>query len=166
MFWVESSDHTPSCPICGGNLRYRDSRRRIRRKEGGSRDFIMIRRLRCSLCNKLHTELPDFLVPFKHYESDVISGVIDGIVRPEDLDSEDYPCLETMRRWLHWFQMNLANIEGSLRRAVADAFAFDSLQLSDSGSLLESIRKNYNQWLEKVLRIIYNSGGRVLSFRF
>ena len=30
-------------------------------------------------------------VPYKHYASEVISGVLDGIVTPEDDDSADYP---------------------------------------------------------------------------
>ena len=47
----------------------------------------------------------------------MISGVLDGIVTSEDADSEDSPSLLTMLRWLQWFRMNLANIEGFLRNA-------------------------------------------------
>ena len=61
---------------------------------------FLIRRLKCSSCGKLHRELPDCLVPYKHYASEVISGVLDGIVTPEDDDSADYPCEMTMLRWL------------------------------------------------------------------
>lgn len=35
MFFVMSSGSVPCCPRCSGTLRYRDSRLRIRRKEGG-----------------------------------------------------------------------------------------------------------------------------------
>ena len=34
MFFVMSSDDTPVCPVCGGTLKYRDTRLRIRKKEG------------------------------------------------------------------------------------------------------------------------------------
>ena len=104
-----SSDDTPVCPVCGGTLKYRDTRLRIRKKEGGVKEYLMIRRLRCTECHRHHNELPDCLVPHKHYEAEVISGVLDGIVTSEDADSEDSPSLLTMLRWLQWFRMNLAN---------------------------------------------------------
>ena len=93
MFFVMSSDDTPVCPVCGGTLKYRDSRPRIRKKEGGLKEYLMIRRLRCTECLRHHNELPDCLVPHKHYEAEVISGVLDGIVTSEDADSEDSPSL-------------------------------------------------------------------------
>ena len=80
MFFVMSSDDTPVCPVCGGTLKYRDTRLRIRKKEGGVKEYLMIRRLRCTDCHRHHNELPDCLVPHKHYEAEVISGVLDGIV--------------------------------------------------------------------------------------
>ena len=95
MFFVMSSDDTPVCPVCGGTLKYRDSRPRIRKKEGGLKEYLMIRRLRCTECLRHHNELPDCLVPHKHYEAEVISGVLDGIVTSEDADSEDSPSLLT-----------------------------------------------------------------------
>ena len=48
MFFVVSSDDTPVCPVCGGTLKYRDTRPRIRKKEGGLKEYLMIRRLRCT----------------------------------------------------------------------------------------------------------------------
>lgn len=105
MFFVVSSDDTPVCPVCGGTLKYRDTRPRIRKKEGGLKEYLMIRRLCCTECHRHHNELPDCLVPHKHYEAEVISGVIDGIVTSEDADSEDCPSFLTMLRWLQWFQM-------------------------------------------------------------
>ena len=110
MFFVESSVTTHMCPICQATLRYRDSRPRIRRKEGGLKDQLIIRRFYCKNCHSYHNELPDCLVPYKHYETEVISGVLDGVVQPEDLDSEDYPSCATMLRWLQWFCENLEQL--------------------------------------------------------
>ena len=42
MFFVMSSDDTPVCPVCGGTLKYRDTRLRIRKKEGGVKEYLMI----------------------------------------------------------------------------------------------------------------------------
>lgn len=101
-------------------------------------------------------ELSDCLVPHKHFEAEVISGVLDGVVTPDDEDSEEYPSFQTMLRWLRWFTMNLQNIEGHLRNAAARLFQQTSASVS---SLLETIHTNYANWLEIILRVIYNSGG-------
>ena len=106
MFFVESSENSHLCPVCQGMLRYRDSRPRIRKKEGGMRERLMIRRFRCQNCHSYHNELPDCLVPYKHYEAEVIAGVLDEVILPDDLDSEDYPSFNTMLRWLQWFREN------------------------------------------------------------
>ena len=72
MFFVESSVTTHMCPICQATLRYRDSRQRIRRKEGGLKDQLIIRRFYCKNCRSYHNELPACLVPYKHYETVVL----------------------------------------------------------------------------------------------
>ena len=47
----------------------------------------------------------------------MIAGVLDEVILPDDLDSEDYPSFSTMLRWLQWFRENLQRIEGYLRTA-------------------------------------------------
>lgn len=79
------------------------------------KEHLMIRRFRCQNCHSYHNELPDCLVPYKHYEAEVIAGVLDEVILPDDLDSEDYPSFSTMLRWLQWFRENLQRIEGYLR---------------------------------------------------
>lgn len=164
VFFVKSSENVPGCPCCGGQLRYRDSRLRIRKHEGGDRDFLSIRRFRCTACESYHNELPDVLLPYKHYEAEVISGVIDGIVTPHDQDSEDYPSISTMLHWLRWFQLNLSNMEGYLRNAGYSILGLGKDLLFSDQSLLEAVRKKYFNWLEKAIRIIYNSGGFLPAF--
>ena len=119
----------------------------------------MIRRFRCETCHSYHNELPDCLTPYKHYETEVISGVLDEIVTPEDVDSEAYPSIQTMQRWLLWLQINLANIEGCLRNIGDSVLRLGEGILFSKVSLLEVIRKKYQDWLEIILRLIYNSGG-------
>ena len=81
IFFVESSAIS-YCPVCGEPLSYRDSCIRIMRLEGGRKRRFLIRRLKCSSCGRLHRELPDCLVPYKHYAAEEISGVLDGVVTP------------------------------------------------------------------------------------
>jgi hypothetical protein len=162
VFLVESSETTHICPKCRGTLEYRDSRKRILKHEGGARDLLMIRRFRCRQCCSYHNELPDCLVPYKHYEAEVISGVIDGVVTPYDSDSEDYPSFETMRRWLKWFLQNAANIEGYLRSTGCSIFGLGRDLLFSQVSLLETIRCEHRNWLEIILRLVYNFGGSLV----
>lgn len=165
-FLVASSEPVPGCPCCGGELRYRDSRLRIRKHEGGSKDYLNIRRFRCTSCLRYHNELPDILLPYKHYESEIISGVIDGIVTPDDRDSEDYPAVSTMMYWLQWFGRNLANLEGYLRNTGYSIFGLGTDILYTDLSLLGTVRIKYTDWLEKIIRIIYNSGGSLPAFYY
>lgn len=115
----------PPCPDCRGTLSYRDRKPRIMKNEGGEKQWLMIRRFRCRRCKKLHNELPDCLVAFKHYKAEIISGIADGIVTPDDLDSENYPCAGTIYLWLRWFQINLERMEGYLRAAAYELSDFD-----------------------------------------
>ena len=143
---------------------YRDSKLRIIKHDGGTQDHLSIRRFKCTSCESYHNELPDLFLPYKHNEAEVISGVIDGIVKPEDQDSEDYPSVSTMLYWLRWFQLNLANMEGFLRNAGYRFLGLGEDFLFSDQSLLEAVRKKYFNWLEKAIRIIYNSGGFLPAF--
>lgn len=161
IFFVESNDDIPPCPYCHGTLKYRDLKKRILRKEGGDVQWLAIRRFRCKNCHHHHNELPDCLAPYKHYEAEVISGVLDSVITPDDIDSENYPSSMTMLRWLAWFNSNLANIEGYLKRIQYQIYHYNEKILDEivASSLLESIRNTSAVWLETILRVIYNSGG-------
>lgn len=163
IFFVDSSAIS-YCPICGEPLTYRDSCQRIMLQEGRERLIYIIRRLKCHCCGKLHRELPDCLAPFKHYATEVISGVLDGIVTPEDTDSADYPCEVTMHRWHHWLMVNHLRIEGYLKSVGYRLLAFSAELLNTGMPLLEKLRSSNERWLETILRFIYNSGGFLVSF--
>ena len=67
------------CPFCGGELVYRDRRRRIMRGYSEEVDFLMVRRLKCVSCRHLHVELPDCVTPYKQFKTEIIENVVDGI---------------------------------------------------------------------------------------
>ena len=66
----------------------------------------------------MHNELPDVLVPHKHYASEVIEEVLDNKALSLGLAEEDYPCDVTKERWNSWFKSNMAQIEGILRSVL------------------------------------------------
>jgi len=87
------------CPKCKGELGYYDSLRRIVRTKGRRTRHIVIHRYRCEHCNSIHREIPDIIFPHKQYETEIIAGVVDGLITSETLGYEDYPCEMTMQRW-------------------------------------------------------------------
>ena len=90
---------TVICPKCGGILKYYDSTRRMLRSKYGRKNYILIQRLRCTKCGSVHRELPNDILPYKHYDSEIIQGVIDGTITTDTFGFEDYPCEVTMKRW-------------------------------------------------------------------
>lgn len=138
-----------------------DSVKRIWRKEGGSAAWIIIRRLKCSNCCRIMRELPDVLTPYKHYETDVIEGVVEGIIQPTDEDAEDYPTVETMERWKDWIKRNKDNINGFLKSIGYRILEFGVQLLQSKISLLDELIKLNVDWLRIVNRFIYNSGERL-----
>lgn len=87
------------CPNCGGDLKYYDKVRRILRTKKRETKRVQIRRLRCSVCGSVHRELPNYILPYKQYETEVIIGVIEGLISPDTIGYEDYPCEATMNKW-------------------------------------------------------------------
>ena len=99
--------------------------------------------------------LPDILTPFKHYNEETISGVLDGIVTSED----------TMIRWHHWFIINEFNIEGHMKSIGYRLLGFSEELLETGISLLSHMRSSMPaSWLKTVMRYIYNSGNALEAF--
>ena len=144
------SEEEPVCPICQKVT------------------WIMIRRLYCKKCRRLHNELPDILSPYKHYEAETIEGVVDGIVLPDDADSEMYPCAATMNRWKQWIAHNTPFIEGFLRMIGYSIMELGKEYLMTGEKIFDSLRKRLpperKSWLGYINRIIYNSGASLEPF--
>lgn len=141
-------------------MKYLDKRKRISRSYKGERDDILVSRYRCTNpdCRRIHTELPDCLVPHKHYKSEVIENVIDEVVCADDEAVGDYPCIRTMERWKKWFEDSKFGIEACLRRFLFFFFDYDEEVLKSDLSLLSTIRDNDNGWLSIISRVMYNTG--------
>lgn len=87
------------CIKCDRMMKRYDGVERIIRRKGNKVDHIIIERYRCPKCGSIHRILPDSLYPYKQYESDIIDGVIEGLIDSNTLGFEDYPCEMTMKRW-------------------------------------------------------------------
>lgn len=87
------------CPNCGGYLKYYDSVYRIVRTRKRITKKILLRRMRCLSCYKIHRELTNDILPFKQYEKEVVIGVIEGLIDSSTYGFEDYPCESTIYIW-------------------------------------------------------------------
>jgi len=87
------------CPTCSGKMTYYDSVRRIVKTKYGAVRYAYIKRFKCSACGSIHRSIPDYILPYKHYETEVIMGVVEGLITSETLGYEDYPSEKTMERW-------------------------------------------------------------------
>jgi hypothetical protein len=67
-------------------------------QSSGERSKLVIRRLRCANCEKIHHELPDLLVPYKRYDAESIEGVLEEPSR-DDIAADE----STICRWRNWF---------------------------------------------------------------
>ena len=137
---------------------------RVHKEAGGKKSWYLINRLKCKnkKCGKLHNELPDFMIPYKHYGSQIIEDVVEEVVGPDDLETENYPCEATMNHWKWWMLHNDKNINGQMKSMVHHLLDLNTEFLKSRESLLKGLRKRINPgWLSVVTRFIYNSGGRI-----
>lgn len=96
------------CPICGRVLFVIGSRKRGIINSAGDKQVIIIRRLRCKECRRIHHELPDMIIPFKRHCADTYENVIAGDVR-------DVCCDDNMiRRIKAWWAACLLYFESVL----------------------------------------------------
>ncbi len=87
------------CPECGGKLKYYDTVQRLVRTKHRQSGYIELRRMKCSNCGGIHREITEDIFPYKHYEAEIIIGVVEGLITEESYGFEDYPCEMTMTRW-------------------------------------------------------------------
>ncbi|MCC6095614.1 DUF6431 domain-containing protein [Eubacterium sp. F2] len=150
------------CPFCGGELVYRDRRRRIMRGYSEEVDFLMVRRLKCVSCRHLHVELPDCVTPYKQFKTEIIENVVDGISTINDSTTCAAPCERTMKRWISWIRENHSQINGLLKAAVSSILPHPEQLLYSSVSLFDGLRQEGQQWLAKLNRIMINAAGKMM----
>lgn len=94
-----STEFERICPKCGSILKHYDSVYRVVKSKYGEKRKVRVSRLKCPTCKTIDRQLPDYILPYKQYEVDIILGVLEGIITCETLGYEDYLCELTMNRW-------------------------------------------------------------------
>ena len=116
--------------------------------EDGTRVKYAFRRLECkckTCCQKLHTEIPDFTQPYKHYEASVIQAELD--------ESTDFCPAEnsTIKLWIRQFNNNLDRLESVLKAQWCKVFNKHYPLTADS--LLQTYITSESNWLTVVTQI-------------
>ena len=120
----------------------------------------MIPRGKCCHCSRLHRALPDFIVPHKHFAAKTITKVLEDEITPDTFIG-DAPSESTMLRWKLWLELNRTLIDGILRSFGYRQLGFSEKLLKSTDSLLDKLIASYEDWLETIIRVIYNSGARL-----
>jgi hypothetical protein len=147
---------TPHCPICTKSLFVLGTRKRGVIKYDGEKIVLVIRRLYCDHCKKIHHELPDIIIPYKRISSDAAEKIISDANPSKEAD---YSCdTSTAIRIKEWFLSLLEYFENALLSLQA-AYSGDNeicgmvsrlMPLKDHGKLPPG-------WLKMLVRMLVNS---------
>ena len=149
---------TLGCPLCNGFLKQRDRKSRDVKNLLGEIRHFQLRRLLCIECERLHTELPDIIQPFKHYDSETIQSVIDGDNAAKDCVADE----STMRRWKKDFAQALPEID--MRLASVYARETDSkVPIISSRTTFDAARAADKRWLGFVMELLINNGHKLCT---
>ncbi|MDD4172502.1 MAG: DUF6431 domain-containing protein [Syntrophomonas sp.] len=153
-FFVRSAEQN-SCPCCNGYLKVIGSCPRQCIDDRGENRTLIIRRLRCVECKRIHHELPDILIPYKRHVSKSIEAVISN-----DLPLNVYSDESTLARWRSWFKGLVNYFQGCLE-SINIRYGIESVE--DRSSLPQSKLQriwhyvgNAPGWLSRVVRPIVN----------
>ena len=129
------------------------SRKRILREADGERSVLIIRRLRCKHCGRIHHELPDVIVPYKHHSAEAIEEIL------KERKTETYPCeASTALRLRRWFSLLREYFERALR-AIRYIHRQDEVICQELSALISLTPACLAAgWLKSIVRILVNSG--------
>ena len=132
------------------------SRRRKYVTSQGFQQVLVIRRLRCDRCDRIHHELPDILVPYKRYGREAIEPVVANEPALSVAVDES-----TIMRWRQWFAERADYFVGCLE-SIRIRFGHGPVEApSDlSLSMLQRIWHYVGDapaWLARVVRPIANT---------
>jgi len=146
------------CPLCGGIVRFRDRKSRKVKRSGGEVWHFRLRRMLCEECETLHTEIPEIIQPYKHYDSETIQGVIDGTDDSLVCTADD----STIHRWKTEFSKATTEIAQRLASVNPNETVENESQVSFPQTL-ESVRDTEPYWLAYVMHLLISNGHQLCT---
>jgi hypothetical protein len=149
---------TIDCPLCNGFLKHRDRRGRSVKDILGEVSLFSLRRLLCVVCAKLHTEIPNIIQPFKHYDSETIQNVIDNTEKSKDCAADN----STISRW----KASFARAEPDIWQRLVSVHARDAdsnVPVASGYLTFAAIKATVERWLAFVMLLLINSGHKLCT---
>jgi len=106
------SEEDSACPICFGILFVIGVRDRKLTDSSGVKETLVIRRLCCDDCRKIHHELPDMIIPYKRHCAETIENVVAGEVTDVCCD---FVAEHRIKKWWAAFRLYFESIKVSLQ---------------------------------------------------
>lgn len=129
------------------------SKKRSLRESDGNSMTLIVRRLKCLHCHRIHHELPDMIIPYKRHCADTVEEILSGT------DKQTYPCeTSTALRLKIWFSLLREYFERSLT-AIKHLYKQDEQLQQELSSLISLCPASLaTGWLKRLVRILVNSG--------
>ena len=131
------------CARCGGPMTVHDCYPRHILDEYGARHDGWIVQGCCGACKKYPSLIPDFIMPYKHYETAVIEAAILKVEEEGGLRLIDCPAAgSTVWRWVNQFEERGALAVGCLLAILYTVYGLhiSALELVDQGLLKQLAR--------------------------
>ena len=127
------------CPLCGELLYVRGTRLRTVVDSSGTKLRLIIRRLKCSGCNRIHHELPDCIVPYKRHCAETIESII-----IDELDKA--PCeSRTAQRIVSWWRV-MKSYFSNILKSIAKKYEFEYQEPPAFRKIVRAV-VNTNNWI-------------------
>lgn len=127
------------------------------RQSGEPTKTLIIRRLRCVACSRIHHELPDCIVPYKRFESKCIEEVISSNSKALDIEADE----KTLYRVRRWFREQSPYLIGSLKaltHRMGQVLVEEQSELSlPAHQRIGLYVGNTPGWLARTVRAVVNS---------
>lgn len=153
-FFVRSAEVVP-CPVCQGPLVVVGSRPRSVIKPTGEKTWVIIRRLRCTSCRRIHHELPDIVVPYRRHQATSIEDVVGDEQGAVSVAADE----STLGRWRRWFEAWVPYATGaleSIRRRLKLPLETASTSPESALQILGRFVGEGPGWLARVVRSLAN----------
>lgn len=150
-YYVKSEEKS-ICPVCSNSiLKVIGSRERKVFKNSGETIILVIRRLRCCGCKRIHHELPDLIVPYKRYSSESIEAIVDGNEREVSCENSS---IYRIKKWFGDISRYIAGCLAAIavqRRLVIEVMRYPIFQ-----SIKGYVGKE-RRWLARAVRTMVNT---------
>ncbi len=148
FFYIRCKEYK-LCSSCGCKFNVIGSRKRKYINKDGESVTLIIRRLKCSNCKRIHHELPDILIPYKRYECSSIGNAL------TDSNNSTVSAEEsTIHRWTKW--LNSVYIRILIYLLSISTVGVMKSQVSYCLILMYFYQKIYPNWLMIIVSQLVN----------